>query len=68
MIASATFHLLPLNLLLLPLSLRLHVCKDVLNVVELFKALNHLFDGFTLSGCYVLVVVGAVCHLAADFP
>ena len=44
----------------------LHVCEDILNVVELLELLNHLVDGLTLLGCDVLLVVGDVGELTAD--
>ena len=54
-------------LFLLLLSLfRLHVCVDVLYIIELLKALNHLVDGSTLLSIKVLKVVRYVCELATD--
>ena len=54
-------------LFLLLLSLfRLHVCVNVLHVVELLKTFNHLVDGSTLLSVKVLKVVRYVCELATD--
>ena len=54
-------------LFLLLLSLfRLHVCVNVLYIVELLKTFNHFVDSSTLLSVKVLKVVRHVCKLATD--